>query len=112
LPVALGVLALGFVASSCSSNAAAQGDEACRYVHSSLRLFSASLHDAKDRNHRAANQESSQALTDLRLALPLAAQAAGSDGNWQPLMATLSESNRVPEVNLVDALSQQCAGIS
>jgi hypothetical protein len=112
LPIALAVAALGLLTSSCSSNAAGQGSEACRYVHSSLKLFSASLDDSKARHTRAANRESSQALTDLRLALPLAAQAAGSDGNWQPLMATLSESNRVPEVNLVHALTQQCAGIS
>ena len=44
----------------------------------------------------------------MRQALPIAAQAAYRDGQWQALMTTVSESNRVPETTLVTALQQQC----
>ena len=50
-----------------------------------------------------------QALIQLSDALPLAAIAAGEDTEWQALDATLSETSRVPERNLVHALSAQCA---
>ena len=43
---------------------------------------------------------------------PLAAQAAGDDTTWQPLDATLSESNRVPLRFLLPALAAQCAGVA
>ena len=50
-------------------------------------------------------QLSQQAYTQLRLALPIAAEAAYRDGQWQALMTTVSESNRVPETTLVPALA-------
>ena len=50
-----------------------------------------------------------EALDQVRLALPLAALAAGEDTSWQALEATLSESSRVPLSNLVTALSAQCS---
>ncbi len=54
----------------------------------------------------------SDALDQVRAALPLAAEAAGEDTTWQPLVATLSESNRVPLRFLLPALAAQCAGAS
>ena len=38
-----------------------------------------------------------------------AAEAAGDDTTWQPLVATLSESNRVPLNYLLPALAAQCS---
>jgi hypothetical protein len=104
--------AFGLVVAGCGSGAAAQGDEACQYVHSSISEYSASVQAGRSGDGAKARKDASSALTDLRLALPLAAQAAGSDGDWQPLMADLSESNRVPERNLIPGLTAQCAGIS
>jgi len=52
-----------------------------------------------------------EALDQIRAALPLAAVAAGEDTTWQALEATLSESNRVPLRYLLPALSAQCAGM-
>jgi hypothetical protein len=49
-----------------------------------------------------------QAALQLDAALPIAAQAAYHDGQWQSLMTTLSESSRVPEATLVTALQEQC----
>jgi len=50
-----------------------------------------------------------RAYLQLREALPLAAEAADANGQWQALMTTVSESNRVPEQYLVTALRAQCA---
>ena len=104
--------AFGLLAAGCGGGAGAQGGQACQYVHSSISLYSTSVQAGRAGDSTKARKDASSALTDLRLALPLAAQASGSDGDWQPLMATLSESNRVPERNLIPALTAQCAGIS
>jgi len=41
-------------------------------------------------------------------AIPIAAQAAYHDIQWESLSATLSEANRVPESTLIPALQAQC----
>jgi hypothetical protein len=56
-----------------------------------------------------ARVERARALDELREALPLAARAGSDGGQWQALGATLSESSRVPEGDLVTALQAQCA---
>ena len=48
-------------------------------------------------------------MAQLRDALPLAATAAGEAGQYQALMATLDESDHLPESLLVHALGAQCA---
>lgn len=40
--------------------------------------------------------------------MPLGNFAAADDSQWQALAATLGESSRVPETNLLHALSAQC----
>ena len=47
----------------------------------------------------------------LRDAPPPGRQAAGQAGQWQALMATLAESDRLPESDLVHALRAQCAAV-
>jgi hypothetical protein len=69
-------------------------------------LYRASLHAPTSAT--AATQQS-DAMDQLRDALPLAATAAGQDGQYQALMATLAESNSLPESLLVHALGAQCA---
>jgi hypothetical protein len=56
-----------------------------------------------------ANTLAERAYVQLRDALPLAAKAAAADGQWQALMTTLSESNRVGEQYLITSLQDQCA---
>lgn len=82
--------------------------QACRHVERSLSLYQASQH-APSRATAASQQ--SQAGAELRVALPLAATAAGQAGQYQALMATLAESDHVPESLLVHALGAQCAAV-
>ena len=91
-------LVIAATASSCGASAASNGTMACSYVNKGLSIYS--------KNH--ANTQ--QALNVIREALPFAAIAAGTDGSWQPLEATLSETNRVPLSDLISALSQECQG--
>ena len=95
--LSLAGLALG--ASACGASATANGTQACKLVRESLSISA--------KGSSAAAQQ--RALELLRQALPLAAIAAGANGNWQPLEATLSESNRVPITRLRSALSAECA---
>jgi ABC-type phosphate/phosphonate transport system substrate-binding protein len=112
MPMSLGVavaLVLGAALAACSSAANSDGQLACQHVETSLRLYAQANAAALSGQAALAAQRRSSALEQLRIALPLASNAASSDGEWQPLMATLSESNRVAEVYLVDALTQQCS---
>ena len=72
---------------------------ACRSTRQSTKTSDAAL----------AGKDRARALTLLREALQPAALAGSNDGDWQALMTTLSESNRVPESKLVPALSAQSA---
>ena len=56
----------------------------------------------------AAAKLRNQAYLALLPALPIAAQAAYHDIQWEALSATLSEANRVPESELVPSLETQC----
>lgn len=99
--------ALALALSSCGgSDSNALGHKACVEVSSSLRTFAAAKTAARP---AAATADRSRALSELRNALQPAALAGSSDGQWQALEATLSESSRVPESDLVTALSAQCA---
>jgi len=80
--------------------------QACRHVEASLTLYRASLHAPSP---AVATAQQSQAANQLRDAMPIAATAAGEAGQYQALMATLAESDHLPESLLVHALSEQCA---
>ncbi len=84
---------------SCGSSASANGAKACVLVNKSLAIIAKS--DTSTSN--------SHALNLLRIALPYAAVAAGSNGAWQPLEATLSETNRVGIGGLKSALAAECS---
>jgi hypothetical protein len=100
------VVGLGLGLTSCANSGQSLARQACVYVHRSIGL----LGQAKtDSDPTRADALEAQAETQLRTALPIAAEAAYDDGQWQALMTTLSESNRVPAANLMPALSQQCA---
>jgi hypothetical protein len=80
--------------------------QACQHVERSLTLYQASLNAPSP---AVAQAQQSQAMSELRDALPLAATAAGEAGQYQALMATLDESGQLPESLLVHALGLQCA---
>ena len=99
------VAALG-LAGCANGDALSLARRACGHVQRSISLYRTAAADAPGPAQQAA---ASAALAELRLALPLAATAAGEAPQWQALMTTLSESSRVPESDLVSALQQQCA---
>lgn len=104
--LSVGMLALfPLVLTACSPNSSGYAKAACKLVNKSLHIYTLSEHQ----QGTVASQDRTSALALLRQALPLAALAASTNGTWQALQATLSETNRVPEAHLVSALSQQCA---
>jgi hypothetical protein len=104
----------GALLSACGGGQdSSQGRQACADVTKSISLYDQSLRAATPARSKALVAE---ATAELRLALPLAASADTNDGTWQPLEATLSESNRfgsgphdLNEGQLTTALSSQCA---
>ncbi len=98
----------GSVLSACGASASANAKQACGYVDQSISQFRLSTTQT---NPALAASYQKKALTQLGSALPLAAIAAGSNGVYQALMATLSESSRVPEKLLVNALTRECAQV-
>lgn len=99
------VLGLGATLAACGNDGTALAKQACVHVDRSLDLLTQAAHQT---DTTVATQLHEQAYLQLRQALPIAAQAAYRDGQWQSLMTTVSESNRVPETTLVPALRAQC----
>jgi hypothetical protein len=79
--------------------------EACTHVDRSLKLYAAGQSET---DPTAAASDLKGAYDQLRLALPLAADATSENGQWNPLMTTLAESSRVSEQYLVTGLKAQC----
>ncbi|HEY5025441.1 MAG TPA: hypothetical protein VII76_10740 [Acidimicrobiales bacterium] len=106
---AVAVCTLAVVAGGLGGCASHDGNDlarqACQHVEQSLTLYRASLHAPSPAQ---ASTQQAQASSQLRDALPLAATAAGEAGQYQALMATLSESDHLPESLLVHALGAQC----
>jgi hypothetical protein len=99
-------LGLGSALSACGSgNGTALAKQACTHVDRSIGLLKQSAHQS---DQIEAARLTQRAYIELRDALPIAAQAAYLDGQWQALMTTVSESNRVPETTLTTALAAQC----
>jgi hypothetical protein len=98
-------LGLGVALSACGNNGTVLAKQACSHVDRSIVLLKESEQQS---DLVAAAQLRQQAYIQLRDALPIAAQAAYLDGQWQSLMTTVSESNRVPETTLTSALTAQC----
>jgi hypothetical protein len=109
----LALCALAVVASGLGGCANQDGTDlarqACRHVDRSLTLYQASLHAS---DAAAARAKQSEAMAELRDALPLASTAAGQAGQYQALMATLTESDHLPESLLVHALGAQCTAVN
>ncbi len=99
------VIGVGATLAACGNSGTSLAKQACGHIDRSLTLLARSAHET---DAVTATQLQRQAYQQLREALPIAAEAAYHDGQWQALMTTVSESNRVPEATLVDALSAQC----
>lgn len=100
------VAALSVVLAACGSGGTDLARQACSHVGKSVALFKQAEHAP---TQTTANTLAEQAYVQLRDALPLAARAAAADGQWQALMTTLSETNRVGEQYLITSLQDQCA---
>jgi hypothetical protein len=98
------VIGLGLVLSACGDSGTALAQQACGHVNKSIKL----LDEAGHQSNSQAAAIRQQAYVQLRDALPIAAEAAYADGQWQALMTTVAESNRVAESTLVPALQDQC----
>ena len=99
------IIGCGLGLAACSGNGQALAQAACVHVHKSIALYDQSTTTSDPTRSKALGQ---QAYVQLLDALPLAAQAAGKDSQWQALMTTVSESSRVSESHLVGALTDQC----
>jgi hypothetical protein len=100
------VVGLGVGLSACANSGQDLARQACVHVHRSISLLAQAQHAP---GPAQANTLEADAETELRTALPIAAEAAYDDGQWQALMTTLSESNRIAPSTLMPALTQQCA---
>jgi hypothetical protein len=100
------IVGLGIGLSACANSGQDLARQACVHVHRSISLLAEAKHAP---GPAQANTLEADAEAELRTALPIAAEAAYDDGQWQALMTTLSESNRIPPTTLVPALTQQCA---
>jgi hypothetical protein len=100
------VVGLGIGLTACADNGQSLARQACVHVNRSISLLKLAGNESGSQRAGALQQ---QAVRQLRAALPIAAEAAYDDAQWQALMTTISESNRVPPTTLVTALTQQCA---
>lgn len=94
---------LGGCGSGAGGSSLAQ--QACAHVSRSIVLYGEAAHE----QGAAAADKRQAALVELRKALRPAALAGSAGGQYQALQATLSESSRVPEAQLISALTAQCA---
>jgi hypothetical protein len=107
--LALGAVVIGltFGFSACSQTSALDlARQACVHVNRSLHDFA--LSTRPDTSAALAARLRGRADDELRIALPLAAQANSGDGSWNSLMTTISEEATVDEGHLVPALKAQC----
>ena len=99
------IIGCGLGLAACSGNGQALAQAACVHVDKSISLYKQGIATTDPTRSAALDQQAYVQLVD---ALPLAAQAAGKDSQWQALMTTVSESSRVSESHLVGALTDQC----
>ena len=102
------LLAVG-LAGCGTENSYGLAARACNHISRSIQLYEQSV---KQTDPARAHALASQALAQLRVAMPLATEAAADDGSWQAMMTTLSESSRVPESHLITALKDQCEAVN
>ncbi len=93
--------------SACGNgNGQALAEQACAHVDRSVTDYLRSTR--ADTPPATVAQLVKQAERELRVALPLAAQANSADGSWNGLMTTISEISIVDEGHLLPSLRAQC----
>lgn len=100
------VMTGGLLLAGCGGSGVGLAQEACTHVNRSISLYLTSF---RQQDPAAASRLRVQAYAQLVDAEPLAAAANSQNGQWNPLMTTLSESARVSEAELIQALQTQCA---
>ncbi len=100
------IVGCGLGLAACAGNGQALAQQACVHVGKSISLYNQASATTDPTRSAALDQQAYIQLVD---ALPLAAQAAGKDSQWQALMTTVSESSRVSESHLIGALTDQCS---
>ena len=100
------VLVSGGALTACGASAGDLAKASCAHVNTSLALLSKANHTT---DQKAAATLREKAYLQLLDAIPIAAQAAYHDIQWETLSATLSEANRVPEAQLIPSLTTQCS---
>jgi hypothetical protein len=106
--IGVGVVSLlvaGGALTACGASAGDLARASCVHVNASLRLL---VQAQKSADPTAAAALRLKANTQLLAAIPIAAQAAYHDIQWESLSTTLSEANRVPETELIPSLRAQC----
>ncbi len=99
-------VALGAGLAACGNQGTDLARQACSHVTRSLSLLHKAQHEQDPA--RAAVLDH-QAYAELLAALPIAAEAAYHDEQYQALMTTLSQSSQVGEAKLASALTSECA---
>ncbi|HVC68615.1 MAG TPA: hypothetical protein VND44_13555 [Acidimicrobiales bacterium] len=99
------LVAAGTVLSACAASAGDLARASCAHVNASISLYERSV-SATDPVRAKALAD--KAYLELLAAIPIAAQAAYHDIQWESLSATLAEASRVPESELLPSLRAQC----
>jgi hypothetical protein len=94
------------LASCGSSSAVALVRHSCVDVKRALTLEKQSEQPGLSATQRT--QLQARALSRLLKATPSAAAATSLDGEWNPLMTTINEAERVPMAHLVASLTRLC----
>jgi hypothetical protein len=93
--------------SACSTQSGQDlARQACVHVHRSIADYLRAVSPGTPAATAAQLQK--EADQELRVALPLAADANSDDGSWNALMTTISEGATIDEGHLVPSLRAQC----
>ena len=103
--VLVAVVASGGALTACAASAGDLARASCKHVNASLAILSKADRTADPTEAAKLRKEAYLALLP---AVPISAQAAYHDIQWEALSTTLSEANRVPESVLVPSLHAQC----
>jgi hypothetical protein len=102
---AVAMLVAGSALTACAASSGDLARSSCAHVNASIDLYERAQHS---NDPAAAKALTAKAYIELLTAIPIAAQAAYHDIQWESLSATLSEANRVPESELLPSLRAQC----
>jgi hypothetical protein len=95
----------GSALAACGASAGDLAQASCTHINTSISLWNKA---ARTTDATQAASLRDKAYVQLLAAIPIAAQAAYHDIQWESLATTLSEANRVPESTLIPSLQAQC----